>query len=65
MSLETHKTKHGSLYFDGEKCIHSRNCVLNRPDVFVPDVKGEWIYPENASSGELRAIADNCFCGFH
>jgi len=45
------------------KCIHSRNCVLHRPDVFVPDVKGEWIHPENASSCELRAIADNCPSG--
>ncbi len=63
MSIEIHKAKDGNLFFDGEKCIHSRNCVLNRPDVFVPDVKGEWIHPENASSGELRAIADNCPSG--
>lgn len=63
MGIETHSTKHGSLYFDGEKCIHSRNCVLTRPDVFVPDVKGEWIHPENASSAELRAVADNCPSG--
>ncbi len=63
MGIETHITEQGNLYFDGEKCIHSRNCVLNRPDVFVPDVKGEWIHPENASSGELRAIADNCPSG--
>jgi len=63
MSIETHKTEQGTLYFDAKKCIHSRNCVLNRPDVFVPDVKGEWIHPENASSCELRAIADNCPSG--
>jgi len=63
MSIETHKTKQGKLYFDGKKCIHSRNCVLNRPDVFVPDVKGEWIHPEKASPAELRAIADNCPSG--
>lgn len=63
MGIETHITEQGNLYFDGEKCIHSRNCVLNRPDVFVPDVKGEWIHPENASSGELHAIADNCPSG--
>ncbi len=63
MTVETHETEHGKLLFDGEKCIHSRNCVLNRPDVFVPNVKGEWIHPERASSGELRAIADNCPSG--
>ncbi|VAW67346.1 FIG00793105: hypothetical protein [hydrothermal vent metagenome] len=63
MSIETHKTEQGVLSFDGRKCIHSRNCVLIRPDVFVPDVKGEWIHPEKATSAELRALADNCPSG--
>ena len=63
MSIETHKTKQGMLSFDGQKCIHSRHCVLTRPDVFVPDVKGEWIHPEQASSAELRTLADNCPSG--
>jgi len=26
--------------FDGEKCIHSRNCVLGRPEVFQANVPG-------------------------
>ena len=63
MSAKTYKTEQGELYFDGEKCIHSRNCVLNRPDVFVPDVKGEWIHPEKASSAELQEVANNCPSG--
>ena len=29
-----------SVAFHGERCIHSRNCVIDRPDVFVPNVKG-------------------------
>lgn len=63
MTEETHNTKEGTLYFDGEKCIHSRNCVLNRPDVFVPNVEGEWIHPERANSSGLQALADNCPSG--
>jgi len=63
MSRETHETDDGTLYFDGKKCIHSRNCVLNRPDVFVPNVEGEWIYPERASKDELHALAENCPSG--
>jgi len=63
MSRETHETDDGTLYFDGKKCIHSRNCVLNRPDVFVPNVEGEWIHPERASKDELHALAENCPSG--
>ena len=63
MTVEKHKTNDGCLSFDHEKCIHSRNCVLNRPDVFVPNVEGEWIHPENASAEELEALADSCPSG--
>ena len=47
----------------GRRCIHSRNCVLDRPDVFVPNVEGEWIHPENASAEEVAEIAHNCPSG--
>jgi CDGSH-type Zn-finger protein/uncharacterized Fe-S cluster protein YjdI len=63
MSKEIHETDGGTLYFDGKKCIHSRNCVLNRPDVFVPNVEGEWIHPERANRDELHALAENCPSG--
>ena len=45
------------------RCIHSRNCVLDRPDVFVPNVKGEWIHPDNASSEAMAQLAHNCPSG--
>ena len=63
MSEELYKTESGTLFFDGKKCIHSRNCVLNRPDVFVPNVAGEWIHPERANSAELHELANNCPSG--
>jgi len=28
------------IRFEARLCIHSRNCVLGRPDVFVPNVEG-------------------------
>lgn len=55
--------KETSIRFDGKKCIHSRNCVLSRPDVFVPNVEGEWIYPDRASIGEIQNLALNCPSG--
>ena len=49
--------------FRGKRCIHSRNCVLGRPDVFVPNVEGEWIHPENATAAEVAELAHNCPSG--
>ncbi|MCE2968650.1 MAG: (4Fe-4S)-binding protein [Burkholderiales bacterium] len=39
--METVAGKKATIHFDGQRCIHSRHCVLERPDVFVPNVKGE------------------------
>ncbi|NVO16551.1 MAG: CDGSH iron-sulfur domain-containing protein [Rhodoplanes sp.] len=51
------------LIFDGDKCIHSRNCVLSRPDVFVPNVEGEWLHPEKATTAEIIELAHDCPSG--
>src|SRR5277367_1431916 len=51
------------IHFDGKKCIHSRNCVLGRPDVFVPNAPGEWIQPDGAPAEEIAAIARACPSG--
>lgn len=51
------------IRFDATKCVHSRNCVLGRPDVFVPNVPGEWIHPDRATPEEVAALAANCPSG--
>jgi len=51
------------IEFDAVRCIHSRNCVLDRPDVFVPNVEGAWIHPEAATADEVVALARNCPSG--
>ena len=51
------------IRFDGSKCIHSRHCVLDRPDVFVPNVEGAWIHPDNATPDGVAEIARNCPSG--
>lgn len=63
MSQEIVKSATVTIEFDGSRCIHSRNCVLNRPDVFVPNVVGEWIHPEKASTAGVLEIAHNCPSG--
>ena len=51
------------IRFDGGRCIHSRNCVLGRPDVFVPNIEGEWIHPDRATPDEVAHLALVCPSG--
>ncbi len=55
--------KEVTIHFDGSRCIHSRNCVLSRPDVFVPNVKGEWIHPDAAPADVVMHLGYNCPSG--
>ena len=49
--------------FDGDKCIHSRNCVLGRPEVFQANVPGDWIRPDNVSAEAVVMTAMACPSG--
>jgi len=49
--------------FRGERCIHSRRCVLGRPEVFVPNAEGPWIHPEAASAEAVAAMTVQCPSG--
>jgi len=61
--VEEYRGKEIVVRFDGRKCIHSRNCVLGRPDVFVPNAPGPWIKPDNAAAETIAAIALSCPSG--
>jgi CDGSH-type Zn-finger protein/uncharacterized Fe-S cluster protein YjdI len=63
MSQESVRGSQCVVHFDGARCIHSRHCVLDRPDVFVPSVAGEWIHPDRATPPELLELARNCPSG--
>src|SRR5271169_5380380 len=49
--------------FEAQRCIHSRNCVLGRPDAFVPNAKGEWLHPDAASAEAVTAVVRSCPSG--
>jgi CDGSH-type Zn-finger protein/uncharacterized Fe-S cluster protein YjdI len=49
--------------FDPDKCIHSRNCVLGDPRVFVPNAQGPWIHPEAAAVERVVELAHACPSG--
>jgi CDGSH-type Zn-finger protein/uncharacterized Fe-S cluster protein YjdI len=61
--IEIVRGKRTVIEFEGKKCIHSRGCVLGRPDVFVPNVQGEWIHPDAATADEVAALAAGCPSG--
>lgn len=63
MATETVKGRQFIIHFDASRCIHSRHCVLDRPDVFVPNVQGEWIYPDRADAEAVSRLAFNCPSG--
>jgi CDGSH-type Zn-finger protein/uncharacterized Fe-S cluster protein YjdI len=61
--IEVVRGKRIAIMFEARKCIHSRACVLTRPDVFVPNAEGEWIHPDAASSDAVARIAHECPSG--
>jgi CDGSH-type Zn-finger protein/uncharacterized Fe-S cluster protein YjdI len=52
-----------SIDFEGRKCIHSRHCVLELPQVFKANTPGQWIDPDATSAEKLVAIAEKCPSG--
>jgi len=63
MPIEVVIGMRATIHFDAQKCIHSRNCVLSHPDVFVPNVQGAWIHPDAQPVEELIRIGKNCPSG--
>ena len=63
MSIESVRGREATVTFDADRCIHARHCVLDRPDVFVPNVDGQWIHPDRATPAELVELAHNCPSG--
>jgi len=60
---EEYKGEKMTIRFDGDVCIHSRNCVLGLPNVFQANVQGPWINPDNGTVEELIAVARSCPSG--
>jgi CDGSH-type Zn-finger protein/uncharacterized Fe-S cluster protein YjdI len=49
--------------FNAKLCIHSRFCVTQAPRVFLANVEGPWIHPDDMYAEELAAVARNCPSG--
>jgi CDGSH-type Zn-finger protein/uncharacterized Fe-S cluster protein YjdI len=51
------------IHYDTKRCIHSRNCVLNAPQVFIGNVVGPWLHPERTTTDNMVHIAEDCPSG--
>ncbi len=51
------------ISFDTRRCIHSRFCVLGAPRVFLANVEGPWLHPEEDSVEHLMHVAQDCPSG--
>jgi CDGSH-type Zn-finger protein/uncharacterized Fe-S cluster protein YjdI len=61
--VEVVQGKSIEVIFEAKRCIHSRGCVLAHPDVFVPNVAGEWIHPDAATAEAIVEVAHACPSG--
>ncbi len=62
-AVETVHGASGTIYFRAQRCIHSRHCVLEEPDVFQANREGAWIFPDNATPERLDRVARRCVSG--
>jgi len=53
----------GTIWFDAHRCVHSRHCVLEEPEVFKANQEGGWIFPDMATPERLGRVARRCVSG--
>ncbi len=51
------------IIYHGKLCIHSRFCVTGAPKVFLANVQGPWIHPDDMDAEELMAVSRECPSG--
>jgi CDGSH-type Zn-finger protein/uncharacterized Fe-S cluster protein YjdI len=62
-AIERAHGKQVVLGFESKRCIHARHCVLGAPRVFLANVQGPWLFPDEATSEQLVTIAHTCPSG--
>ncbi len=63
MAIQEARGSRATVRFDGKRCIHARRCVMGAPAVFRANVKGPWIFPDEASVEALMRVAHACPSG--
>ncbi len=61
--IELVRGKRITIAFEAKRCIHARHCVLETPEVFLANVQGPWIHPDEAPIDRLVHVARSCPSG--
>jgi CDGSH-type Zn-finger protein/uncharacterized Fe-S cluster protein YjdI len=62
-SIDAASSKDITIRFDTSRCIHSQQCVLTAPKVFLSNVEGPWLHPEEDTVEHLVRTAQLCPSG--
>jgi len=62
-SIDAASSKDITIRFDSSRCIHSQQCVLTAPKVFLSNVEGPWLHPEEDTAEHLVHTAQLCPSG--
>ncbi|WP_298569286.1 CDGSH iron-sulfur domain-containing protein [uncultured Aliiroseovarius sp.] len=62
MKRKDYSSKDITVTFDLGRCIHSRNCFLQLPEVFDPS-KRPWVQADNAAADDIAATIRACPSG--
>jgi len=62
-ALEVVSGREIEIQFQAHRCIHSRFCVTGAPRVFLANVKGPWIHPDDMPVERLVEVAHACPSG--
>jgi CDGSH-type Zn-finger protein/uncharacterized Fe-S cluster protein YjdI len=60
---QTFTGKQVSITVHPGRCIHSRNCVLGHPEVWVANAPGQWVHPDAGDADTIATVAQSCPSG--
>jgi CDGSH-type Zn-finger protein/uncharacterized Fe-S cluster protein YjdI len=61
--IEVVPGKRVEIHYEGHLCIHSRFCVTEAPKVFLANVQGPWIHPDDMDVERVVETAHRCVSG--
>jgi CDGSH-type Zn-finger protein/uncharacterized Fe-S cluster protein YjdI len=61
--LQRYEGRDITVFFDPGRCMHAGKCVRELPEVFKPDSRGGWIFPNEAEADSLAAMVLACPSG--
>ncbi len=61
--IQTYQGENITVHFDASRCMHAGKCVHDLPEVFRPESRGRWIFPDAADVEALSEMIATCPSG--